>query len=189
MTILGKHTIDEARMIMRTAEFRMERAKTLINLMPFTKENVQLVKDWNEFVEVRWKNAHNQAQAGMLSLKLANPLVPENSMPCEKEYMLIIHAMNKQEGLIQKGDLSDLIGRLEKASGQSLDESGHPVPAGFDPDLAAYQEVDKRIKAGEKTAKDVGEAAKGAAKSNIGLIIGLSALGIAGVVVATKVYL
>lgn len=190
MTVLGNHTIAETRDLMRTVEFRIERAADLVNRLPFSTDNVKLVKEWNEFVEVRWKNAHDQALNRILVLKFDNPLASESVIPAEGEFKLVMKARNQQgEGIVVPGDLSDLIHRLEVGSGQSLDEDNHPLPTGFDPDLAAFQAVDAKIKAGEKAAEDAKKAAGNAAKSNVGLIIGLSALGIVGVVVATKIYL
>ena len=193
MTILGKHTIDETRHLIAVAQFRINRTNDLVNQLPYTAENVQLVKDWNEFVEVRWKQAHALALEGILGLKLANPLVPEHSMPAETQYMRIVNAMNKQEGLIQKGDLTDFISRFEAATDKKFDSEGQPVPEGWDPDLAAYQEVDATIKAGEKIATEVKTEVMAAAKSYLGLTIGLGlgavALVVGGTVLATKVYL
>lgn len=152
MTVLGQHTVDETRQLMRTAEFRMTRANDLVNQMPFTPENVQLVKDWNQFTDVRWRNAHDQVIDSIIGLKFANPLISESLLPAEKQFNLILSALNKQQGLVQPGDLSDLISRLEKASGKTLDESNHPLPPDFDPDLAAYQKADATIKDGEAAA-------------------------------------
>jgi len=154
MTVLGKHTIDETRQLMRTIEFRIERAQPLVNRLPFTKENVQLVKEWNEFVEVRWKNAHDQALDRILLLKVNNPLIREDLVPAEGEFNLVMKARNQQgENKVVPGDLSDLISRLEKGSGQSLNEEGHPLPPEFDPDIEAFKKADATIKAGEAAAK------------------------------------
>jgi len=160
MTVLGKHTIDETRQLMRTIEFRIDRAQALVNRLPFTNENVKLVKEWNEFVEVRWKNAHDQALNRILLLKINNPLIREDLVPAEGEFNLVMKARNQQgEGVIVPGDLTDLVTRLEKGSGEKLDEEGAPPPPGFDPDIEAFKKADATIKSGEAAAQAAKEAA------------------------------
>lgn len=153
MTVAGQHTVDEVRQLMRTAEFRMDRAQALINRLPFSQNNVNLVKEWDNFVDVRWKNAHDAVLASILGLKLQNPLVTEVLLPAEKEFQAILKAITATPGQVRMGDLSDLINRLETASGQKLDESGAPPPPNFDPDLDAFNRADAAIKQGEAAAK------------------------------------
>ncbi len=170
MTILGQHTIDETRQLIRTVEFRIDRTtQTLLTHLEFNAENVALVNDWNAFVDERWKAAHDKAIASMLNSKILNPLVSESIMPAEKEFQIISTAINAKPGVISPGDLSDLINRLEKASGLTLDETGHPMPPDFDPDLGAFQRADAAIKAGEGAAKAFEASLPGIGTPSIGL--------------------
>ncbi len=142
------HTVDDVRQLMRTAEFRIDRAGALVNRLPFTAENVKLVEEWDTFVDVRWKKAHDAVLASIVALKLQNPLVVEPLLPAEKEFQAILKAITATPGRTQTGDLSDLINRLQAASGEKLDETGAP-PANFDPDLPIFLKADAAIKQGE----------------------------------------
>ncbi len=153
MSILGQHGVDEVRQLMRTAEFRMERAKALINRLEFNKANVALVEEWDNFVDVRWKKAHDAVLSSLITLRLDNPGAAEAFIPAEKEFQIISKAMNATAGLIAPGDLTDLIRRLEAASGMTLDESNHPLPGDFDPDLEAFNKADTAIRGGEAAIK------------------------------------
>jgi hypothetical protein len=151
--ILDQHTVDDVRQLMRTVEFRIDRSRDLVNHLPFTRENVALVDEWNTFVDERWKKGHDDAITTMIALKVANPLVNETILPAEstfKSLMRILFA--KGEGTVSPGDLSDIINRLETASGLKLDEKGAP-PANFDPDLGAFLAADAAIKKGEAAEK------------------------------------
>jgi len=134
---------------------RMERAQALINRLPFSKENVALVKEWDDFVEVRWKAAHDTVLSTLVSLRLENPGAAEAFIPAEKEFQTISKALNAKAGFVAPTDLSGLISRLEAASGITLDESNHPVPSDFDPDLKAFQKADSAIRTGEGAAKEL----------------------------------
>lgn len=151
MTVLGQHSIAEVRFLMRTAEFRIHNAQeTLLDHLPFSQENVKLVKEWDEFVDGRWRNAHDKILSDIVKLKLVSPLVPEDLIPAEAQYQAVIKALNAQgESKVVAGDLSDLIRRLETASGIVMDESANPMPNDWDPDLAAFQQADAAIKSGE----------------------------------------
>ncbi len=158
MSILGQHGVDEVRHLMRTAEFRMQRAQALIARLEFTKANVALVQDWNDFVDVRWKKAHDSVLSSLVTLRLDNPGAAEAFIPAEKEFQIISRAINKTPGLISPGDLTDLIRRLEEASGMSLDESNHPLPDSFDPDLETFKKADTAIRGGEAAVKKLEES-------------------------------
>lgn len=151
--IAGQHGIDDVRQLMRTAEFRMDRAQALINRLPFSSENVALVKEWDDFVDVRWKNAHDRVLANLVTLRLDQPLVVESLLPAEAEFQIILKAINTVPGKTQTGDLTDLINRLQAASGVQLDETGHPLPPDFDPDLEVFQRADAATKQGEAAVK------------------------------------
>ncbi len=171
--ILGQHTVDDVRQLMRTVEFRIERSRELVNRLPFSQENVDLVGEWNAFVDERWKKTHDLILAAILSKKLINPLVDEKILPAEREFKQVMTTLfRKGEGIVSPGDLSDIIQRLEKASGQKLDEAGHP-PANFDPDLGAFLAADAAIKQGEGAVKlfeDSLPSARSVSRSALGLI-------------------
>lgn len=185
MTFLGRNTVDETRHLMRTVEFRIEHTQPLLNKLSFNDSNVALIKDWNTFTE-RWTSVRERVLQLLLGNKLNHVLVPEHSLPAQDEYNTIMKAIGTPHEVIA---LSPLIGRFEVATGERLNETDKPIPEGYDPDFAAYKEVDDKIKAAEKAADEAGKAAKSAAKSNIGLLVGLGVAGIVTTVVATKVYL
>jgi hypothetical protein len=185
MTILGHHGVDEVRHLMRTAEFRMERAKALINRLEFSKANVALVKEWDSFVDDRWKQAHDSVLSSLITLRLDNPGAAEAFIPAEREFQIISKAINVTPGFIAPGDLTDLIRRLEQASGTSLDEAGHPLPDDFDPDLETFKRADVAIRGGEAAVKKLADSLPntGSLLSRVpwwGWAIGVGAVGAAG---------
>jgi len=185
MSILGKQTVDEVRHLMRTVEFRIEQVLKLIDRLPFSASNAQTVGDWNIWEE-RWKVARQNVLNQVLGLKLANPLVSEATLPAQAQFDAVQKAIGTPREVIA---LSPLVQRIQLATGEKIDEENRPMPTGYDPDHAAYKQVDAQIKAGEAAAKAAGETVKKAAKSNTGLlIIGGAGLALAGVV-AVKVYL
>lgn len=195
MTILGKHTIDETQHLMKTVEFRIENTDRLNNQISadFIRNNSEkyrvLQMDWANFKN-RWKIARAKALSDIRALNISNPLVPVSAIPCEDTYKMIKKAINVGgEETYITGDLTDCVQRISLAAGATVDETNKPMPTGFDPDFAAYREVDAGIKQGEAAAKAAGEKAKQVAKSNIGLMIGIGVGAVVGTVVLTKVYL
>ncbi len=195
MTILGQHTIDETRHLMKTVEFRIQAtektaatiSRRFIDENPILFTDIQL--DWTAF-KARWAIARDKALKDILMLNAGQPLVPASAIPAEFVFKNIQRAINVGGGeTFTKGDLMDCILRIESAANTRIDEKDAPLPSGFDPDFAAYRQVDTVIRNGEEAARKAAEAATKAAKSNIGLmILGGFGLVAAGVVVS-KVYL
>lgn len=181
MTILGKHTVDETRHLIRLADFRVDGVnKELIPaLKDPTAETVKALRDWNAF-ETKWEQVHHHVVETLLGQKISNPLVPENVLPSETEFKQVSDILDELTGFIR---------RFGNLTGKAINRDGEPPPDQVDPDLKAFQAVDEKIKAGEAAAADAKKAAGKAASSNTGLLIGLGVAGVLGVVVATKIYL
>lgn len=158
MTVLGQHTIAETEDLMKTVEFRIQAGnKTNAQItMPQIAANqalyMDLQKDWNNF-QVRWATARDPVLNSLLVKNVGQPLVPVSLIVSEPEYQAIKKAINVGgQDTYVKGDLTDVLNRIEQFSGQTINEKDHPMPSGFDPDLAAYKKVDASIKAGEAAA-------------------------------------
>lgn len=169
MTILnGVHTIAELEDLAKTVEFRIA-AGNKVNAQitqPQITSNLDaytdLESDWTKF-RVRWATARDPALTQATFLSASNPLVPKSLIPAESQYQTLKRAINVQGGdTYQKGDLTDCLNRIEQFAGMTIDEKDHPMPTGFDPDLAIYTKLDNTIKAGE--------AAAAAAKSAAGTV-------------------
>lgn len=187
MTILGKQTVAETRHIMKLTEFRIEQVLKLMNggHLPFSAENAKLINDWNEWTD-RWTLARDKALEGLLSIKLQAPLANDDILPSQKQWDDIVTVIGTPKDEIA---LNPLVRRFQAATGETIDETGRPMPPDYDPDLQAYRKVDAQIKAGEQAAKAAADATKKAASSNTGLLVlGGAVLAIGGVV-AIKVYL
>lgn len=195
MTILGKHTVDETLHLMKTVEFRQQAGdKVNATITPafqqaFPDVYRKLQSDWANWKN-RWAIARANVTKRLMILNDSQPLVPASTLPAEDEYRTIRKAINVGgEDTYTTGDLTDCLNRIETAAGTQIDEKNKPMPTGFDPDFAMYREVDAKIKAGEAAAREAADAAKKAAKSNIGLLVGLGVAGVVGTVVVTKIYL
>jgi len=199
MTILGKHTLDETRHLIRTVEFRIQETdKVYANISDGWKSSntaawTELQGDWAAFRK-RWVATRDEVLRRLLVITIGNPLVSESVLPSEPEYKLIKCAINVGcEDTYTKGDLTDCILRIEKAAGAPIDETNKPIPAGWDPDLKAYKEVDGAVKKGEAAAAAAAASGKKLVASNLPLVIGggiaLVGVAVVGTIVATKVYL
>jgi hypothetical protein len=195
MTLFGKPTIEDVRHLMRTVEFRITRADevatTITDEWKAANPDVyaDLRTDWLAFKE-RWAKARKDALDNILLLNIAQPLTSASLIVDTDDWARIRKAINVGgEDTYTKGDLNDVITRIEQAAGWQIDETNHPVPDGWDPDLTIYKEVDAKIKAGEAAARAAADAAASAAKSHWGLVIIGGAVVVGGIVVATKVYL
>lgn len=195
MTVLGHHTVEESRDLMKLIEFRKKKNEEVFQqITPSFRQNQAAVfdalnRDWQAWKK-QWSDASIQAGDLLVALNVGNPLVPASAIAAEPEYKMLEKGAQVDNG--KKNDETDfmrLMIRTEQASGITFDEKDQPAPSGFDPDLAAFKKVDASIKAGEAAAKAANAAAAKGAKSNIGLmVIGGVALVATGAVIA-KVYL
>jgi len=195
MTVLGQHTISETEHLMKTVDFRIQATDKVNNQIvnaqiqgnPLGYANLQT--DWTNF-KSRWASARDDVLLSLFLRNQTNPLVPASLITSEKEYKAIKKAINVGgEDTFTTGDLTDCIQRIEQFAQQQIEEKNAPIPDNFDLDLLAYKKLDSSIQAGEQAAKAAASAAGQAAKSNIGLIVGLGIVGVTGVIVASKVYL
>lgn len=186
-SVFGNPTVVDVRHLMRTVEFRITNTDKLQNTLAATPANVQLAKDWAAFKDA-WAINRARALDVLLKTKLAAPFVPDEYLQAPQAHELVLRAIG-QNNAGAPTSLTSLIHRFELAAGEKLDESDHPMPEDFDPDLEAYKAVDREIKKGEAAAEAGREGAKDFASSNVGLLmLGAVGLVVAGVVVS-KVYL
>ena len=154
MPTLGLHTISETRQLIRTAQFRIEQTNALLPRLTDNPENNLLRLQWANFVEDRWKTAHDKAINDMFLLKQSSIIgVSEDVMPSEKAYNIILRALNVEPGRVSPGDMSDLIGKIEKAANTRIDETNKPLPGDFDPDIEVFKKADAAVKKGEAAVK------------------------------------
>lgn len=169
MTVMGQHTVTETYDLMKTVEFRIKAGDKVNNQITEAQINANLQgfteteEDWTKF-KARWATRRDDVLLRLFLRNQANPLVPASMISSEPEYKLVKQAINVGGGdTYAKGDLMDCLLRIEKIAALRIDEKDAPLPAGFDPDLAAYKKVDDSIKAGEQAASVAADAAKGAA--------------------------
>lgn len=185
MTVLGAHTIQETLDLMKTVEFRlaagikMNAQITMPQIAAAPDVYTDMQKDLNGF-QIRWATARDKALNTIAVLNAASPLVSVNLVPCEPVYNDIKRAINVSgNDTYAKGDLTDVLLRIEKFAGQVINELDHPMPTGYDPDLLAYKQVDDAIKTGEAAAA----AASSAVVSRIpwwAYVAGIGAIGTVG---------
>ena len=195
MTILGSHTMAETEDLMKTVEFRIKAGDkvnstiTQAQLEADPAGITDLQNDWSKF-KFRWATAREKVLNALLLRKLAQPLAAASLIPTEDEYKTVRSAINVGGAdTFTKGDLTDCLNRIEKATGTRIDEKDAPAPTGFDPDLAAYKKVDDVIKSGEAAAASAAAGAGNVVKSNPTpfIIAGLAAA--VGLGIAAKIYL
>lgn len=193
--MFGKPTIEDVRHLMRVVEFRIDQGDKIASQISDswkasnTAKYEDLAKDWMAF-KTRWAKARKEVLDNILVLNLAAPLTPASLIVDSADYTLVKFAIDKTgDDSYEKGDLSDVLLRLEAAAGVNIDSTNQPVPDGWDPDLAVYKKTDEAIKSGEAAAVAAADAAAKAAKSNVGLLIIGGVVIVGGIVVATKVYL
>lgn len=170
MTILnGMHTIQDVEDLMKTVEFRLQAGlKTNAQItMDRIAGNVDLYKDLqadlNAF-QVRWATARDDTMLKLFLRNNENLLVPQNLIAAEPEWTAIRKAINVGGGdTYVKGDLFDVLTRIETMAGQKINEKDAPKPSNFDPDLLAYKDFDAKVKAAEEQAKAAKANALGAA--------------------------
>lgn len=193
MTVLGKHTIAETRDLMRSLQFRINACLDQQNKIlmarsgPPTEKQFQTEQDLKTLV-LRWNKVRDEETRKLTILSLGAPLVPAHMQPSEDSYV----AVNKAVAV----DFPRLITVQQQLDVQSreleipeLNFDKIPPQDSPDMDFAALKKLDSAIAEGEKQAKAAAGTVKEAAKSNVGLMIGLGLAGAAGVVVLTKVYL
>ncbi len=185
-TVFGQQTIEETRHLMNTVEFRIALVEADLPKLTATPANVQLAKDWAAFKD-RWVAARDAVLSSMRKRKIAQVFVPESLIIAQGDFDSVLKAIGQGTGA--PTSLGILMSRTEAATGDKLDETNHPIPAGFDADLEPYKAADAAVKAAEAAAAASQQAAGDFASSNIGLmLIGAAVLVVGGVIVA-KVYL
>jgi len=193
MTILGQHTIAETRDLIRTLEFRINknlRQYELIRslrMLPKTRVQADLDRDVAAFAN-RWIIVRDRQTLLMAASIVSNPKVSPLIIPAETNFQ----AIDKATRL----DNPRLIEIQQRINAEAIDLSlpavdlkGIPPQGSPDADFVALKKLDAAIAAGEETAKRATTEIGKAAKSNVGLLVGLGVVGVLGVVVATKVYL
>lgn len=195
MTVLGQHTIEETKDLMKQIEWRIRETDRINNLITPDQivqnaaEFSDMEMDWTKF-KSRWAAARDSVLDRLFVINVANPLVPATMIACENQFQIIKKAINVSGNeTFTKGDLNDCTLRIVKFADKPFDSKDQPMPTGFDPDLLAYKKLDSSIRAGEAAAAAAAAKAKETASSNIGLIVGAGIVGVIGVIVATKVYL
>lgn len=194
MTILGQHTVAEARDLLRATEFRvnkniqqLDKVRAARPRQPSSPEQVRLDADMSIFVK-RWVETRDK-QALLLAASIAsNPMVSPSVLPAETNYVAIVKASTRDDPrLVFIEQRIDVEAKQLNLAPTNL--AGMPSQNSPDADFAGLRKLDAAIAAGEKAAAEAAAAAKKAAKSNIGLLLGLGAVGVLGTVVAVKIYL
>jgi hypothetical protein len=183
MTVLGKHTIADARDLATSVEFRI---KAIHRLMATKPGNVplSLIKRLNVVV-ARWRAVSDDVVNRLTLLSLSAPLVAASIQPAEPEYQRLESARVTQ---VNGDNIAAMTTEMERAVGAPIDERDKPTGLfESDPDFAALRKLDSTIKSGEKLAKDVKDKGEEAATSKTGIIIIGGLLAVGAVVVAVEV--
>ncbi len=189
MTVFGHHTVTELKELIANKDFVINAIRVGRNSFnwPDIGESFDWDKDFALFLG-RYIAARGLAEKKFASVLFSpNLLIPGGSpispdvVPAEDEYQAILHALTREPGNTQKGDIGDLVQRLANA-GAKLDFDGAPQPTSTDIDLDVFKTTDSAKKSIEKTAKTSLEIAKPAL-----IIGGIALLGVA--YFASKTYL
>ena len=175
MTVLGKHTIADARDLATTVEFRLKAIDRLIAGNP-TKVPDSMLKRY-QAVKTRWRTVSDSVATHLTILSISAPLVTASLQPAEEDYQKLESARVTQ---VNGDNIKFMTDEIERVVGAPIDERDKPQGLfESDPDFAALRKLDSTIASGEAAAaaakKTAGEAAS--SKTGIMLIGGLLAVG------------
>jgi hypothetical protein len=196
--ILGKHTLTETRDLIKVVEYRYQQTdkavaeavekvhKAQAEHQPYDEAAAtDLDYDWKKLAQ-RWDKERDEVSNQLRMKAIALFGVPADLMVTEEEWARVIPYV--QESGWTKGSWMDIVSRLKKL-GVSPDYSNDPKQTTKDWDLDALRNLDAAIQVTEGAASKAKEAAKNAATSKTGIIVGAAVIGTVAGVVALKHYL
>lgn len=153
MTILGRHTVNEARDLLAAADYRFRETFKAFDALKdkpadLTTDVGNLARTWkservNIILDLTKLTTTAQLAAGMIP-------VSADIIPAEDDYQKILSFV--QYGENTKGSLQDVTHRIEKLSGKQILYPNQPKQDSPDLDLETYKDLDSAIKQGEDAA-------------------------------------
>lgn len=168
MTIVGKHTVDEANKLAAVVDYRMRETFKAFNelgdkrLPDLTVDGAALAKKWSE--------DRLKIRAALIALSAGHLGLADNFITAEDEYNKLLAYV--QGGEWTKGSLQDITKRIEKITGKTILYENQPSQYSPDTDLQLFKAVDSGIRAGEAGAKEAANKAGDIAASKWTWIIG-----------------
>jgi hypothetical protein len=197
MTILGQHTINETRDLIRALQYRITKLdqqafRNQMNRSGQPSESqlnfmMTLDKDWADFLKA-WTTVRDSEVDRMVIASSLQPLVSNDVLPAEASFKAITDVVQSREPHL--ADLNQRIDKEAVALGfQPTDLSGMPAQDSPDADFAALKKLDKAAAAaGNPLGKPGGTDS--VAKSPLGMmLIGGAILAAVGGVLYVKTVL
>lgn len=175
--IFGKHTLDETRDLLATADYRFtETGKAYDALIKNSNGGVAvasdstLVPDWTA-LSAKWGADRKDIANQLVATALRSFPLPSSAVPTEIEWKRILGYIQFQENV--KGSLQDVTKRIETASGKAIMYPDQPRPgADTDVDTALFKTLDQTTRNMDAAADAAKKKAGEVATSNWGLLIG-----------------
>ena len=178
MTILGKHTINEARDLLAVADYRFK--ETFRAFDALTIKPADLTTDVGNLAR-KWRDERLTIAADLLALTLKSFPVPADLVSADDDYNKILSFIHGGEWT--KGTLQDITHRIEKLSGKQILYPNQPKQNSSDVDIEIFKDLDSAIKQGEAASaaasKKVGEIAENKWPWIIGGTIAATLVGVA----------
>lgn len=170
MTILGKHTLAEVKDLVADYDYKIIQTTKLYQQFAPNWTNTDERKEWEaewSLFNQKYSKVRTTAKEKIAAALAANAAVGPSVIPAEDLWQQIRDVVADGRAWTT-GDYPDLRDRLQNASGKAIDLTGRPTYDATDIDFSAYNVSNTAAKGVEA----VGKAAKDAAKSNVGLIVG-----------------
>lgn len=150
MTILGKHSLEETRELLK------EKASEIAQLNGGIKAHAKEIKrkdpsfagEWDKFFS-DWQRFASSLSA-VLALKSKTTPLPDSATDAETEYQLILTQLQKTPGHFERGDLADFVDRLAKMEVDITVVVNQPESV--DLDLEGFKQSDSAIRGFEAYA-------------------------------------
>lgn len=170
MTILGKHTLAEVKDLVSDYDYKIMQTTKLYQSFAPSWNNPDERKEWESewaLFTQKYSKVRATAKEKIAAALAANAAVGPDVIPAEDLWNQVRDVVADGRAWTT-GDYPDLRDRLQNASGKNVDLSGRPSYSAADIDFGAYNVSNTAAKGVEAA----GKAAKDAAKSNTGLIVG-----------------
>lgn len=192
MTILGQHTINETRDLIRAQQFRITKNDQQFSKVraqrfsPPSSEQSVLDMDWANFMRV-WTDTRDRETLAMAAGMAANPTVSPDVLPAEKNFKAVNSVLT--ERIPHLKDLEQRINDEAKTLGLTpTDLSRMPSQDSPDADFNAMKKLDAAIKdSGNPLGKPGGSDSVARSPLGIALIVGAVAALAGGVIYVKKV--
>ncbi len=165
MTIAGHHTVAELREWLEHIDYEVAQVEASFASIhaSWAAQDPTAAKEWAsewDTLRGRYRTVRLRAEIAIARAKVAIG-VSDSVIPAEDEWQAVLHALSVTPGTVSRGDLQDLYNRLSAVSAKPvIDASKAPKPHAADADLSVLQAANATIRAGEKAAAALVDAAE-----------------------------